>query len=525
MGEFMMGKLELDDNLIAYGRSMAAEIVSQVQNHIEAHTTVSMERAVLRLLGVDGVDSTGIPLVNGVVQKLHQAGVLGKGVLYWTVNAMLQKKNTLQQVVEQVGRGEFDLLGIPRLPHAQVEAAACNLVKVALKVLKTRRQERERFLARWERGQEPLIYVIVATGNIYEDAVQAQAAARQGADIIAVIRTTGQSLLDYVPYGPTTEGFGGTYATQANFRIIREALDDVSRELQRYIYLTNYCSGLCMPEIAAIGALERLDVMLNDSMYGIIFRDINMQRTFVDQFFSRLINGYSGIIINTGEDNYLTTADAVDSAHTVLASELINEQFALRSGMVEGQLGLGHAFEVDPQLPNGFLYEVAHAQLVREVFPNSPIKYMPPTKFMTGNIFKGHVQDTLFNVCSIMTGQSIHLLGMLTEAIHTPFMHDRFLSIEAAGYVFNNLRDLGDEIEFKPQGFIRRRASEVLQNAIKLLAEIAKIGLMQALSQGYFADIARAQNGGKGLDGVAKREDGYLNPFIPLILEGGGDNE
>jgi beta-lysine 5,6-aminomutase alpha subunit len=96
----------------------------------------------------------------------------------------------------------------------------------------------------------------------------------------------------------------------------------------RYIRLTNYCSGLCMPEIAAMGAMERLDMMLNDSMYGIIFRDINMQRTFIDQFFSRMVNAYAGIIINTGEDNYLTTADAYEAAHTVLASQLINEQFA-----------------------------------------------------------------------------------------------------------------------------------------------------------------------------------------------------
>lgn len=28
--------------------------------------------------------------------------------------------------------------------------------------------------------------------------------------------------------------------------------------------------------------LERLDMLLNDSMYGILFRDINMRRTFVD---------------------------------------------------------------------------------------------------------------------------------------------------------------------------------------------------------------------------------------------------
>jgi len=62
----------------------------------------------------------------------------------------------------------------------------------------------------------------VATGNIYEDIRQARAAARQGADIIAVIRSTGQSLLDYVPYGATTEGFGGTCATQENFRLMRQ---------------------------------------------------------------------------------------------------------------------------------------------------------------------------------------------------------------------------------------------------------------------------------------------------------------
>ena len=108
---------------------------------------------------------------------------------------------------------------------------------------------------------------------------------KKGADIIAVIRSTGQSLLDYVPFGATTEGFGGTYATQENFRLMRDALDQVSEEEGRYIKLVNYASGLCMPEIAAMGAIERLDMMLNDSLYGIIFRDINMKRTLIDQFF------------------------------------------------------------------------------------------------------------------------------------------------------------------------------------------------------------------------------------------------
>ena len=293
---------------------------------------------------------------------------------------MLQLQQSPQQIAEAVVEGRLILEQLPQKNAEEIATLAGGLAKEALLRIRCRRRERTELISRYGKGPEPMLYVIVATGNVYEDAVQAQAAARQGADIIAVIRTTGQSLLDYVPYGATTTGFGGTYATQQNFRILRQALDEVSKEVNRYIHLTNYCSGLCMPEIAVMGALERLDVKLNDSMYGIIFRDINMKRTFVDQFFSRLVNGYAGIIINTGEDNYLTTADAIEAAHTVLASELINEQFAFRCGMQPGQLGLGHAFEVDPGVTNGFLYELSQAQLIREVFPDSPIKYMPPTK-------------------------------------------------------------------------------------------------------------------------------------------------
>jgi beta-lysine 5,6-aminomutase alpha subunit len=354
--------------------------------------------------------------------------------------------------------------------------------------------------------------------------VQARAAAEQGADIIAVIRSTGQSLLDYVPFGATTEGFGGTYATQENFRLMRAALDEVGKKVGRYIRLTNYCSGLCMPEIAAMGAVERLDMMLNDSMYGIIFRDINMKRTFIDQFFSRMVNAYAGIIINTGEDNYLTTADAYEAAHTVLASQLINEQFAVLSGLKPKQMGLGHAFEIHPEMENGFLWELAHAQLVRQVFPEACLKYMPPTKHMTGNIFKGQVQDALFNVVSVLTQQNIHLLGMMTEAIHTPFIQDRFLAIQNAKYVFGTMKDLHAEIEFKRGGKIEQRAQAVLAEAEAMLASIETMGLPSAIGQGMFAEISRTPTGGKGLDGVIQKSGNYHNPFPHLMLPGGNQH-
>ncbi|MED9933430.1 MAG: lysine 5,6-aminomutase subunit alpha, partial [Catenibacillus sp.] len=427
---------------------------------------------------------------------------------------------SVQEIAEKISKGELDLTKLPVHSEDEIRAAIMPVAEKACERIRKNVADRNSFFEEYGDKEGPLLYLIVATGNIYEDITQAKAAAKQGADVIAVIRTTGQSLLDYVPYGATTEGFGGTYATQENFKLMRAALDEVGREQKRYIRLCNYCSGLCMPEIAAMGALERLDVMLNDALYGILFRDINMQRTLVDQYFSRIINAYAGVIINTGEDNYLTTDDAVEAAHTVLASQFLNEQFALKAGLPEEQQGLGHAFEMDPDVEDAFLLELSQAQMAREIFPKAPLKYMPPTKFMTGNIFRGHVQDALFNMVTILTNQRIHLLGMLTEAIHTPFMSDRALSIENAQYIFRTMKDLGSEIEFKKGGIIESRANEVLQKAADLLKEIEEIGVFATLEKGIFADIKRPKDGGKGLAGVVEKDNVYFNPFVE-IMKGG----
>lgn len=515
-----MNKLDLDKKKIEYARSLAKKIAVDVQTFVEKKSTISTERTICRLLGIDGVDRNGIPLPNVVVDNIKSSGLLNDGAAYIIGKAIIETNLSPQKIAEEIAEEKIELSKITINDELKIKESLQPYVDSMINLIKQNKKIREDYINKIGEGLQPYLYVIVATGNIYEDVIQAQAAARQGADIIAVIRSTGQSLLDYVPFGPTTEGFGGTFATQENFRIMRKALDEVSEELGRYIRLVNYASGLCMPEISAMGAIERLDVMLNDALYGILFRDINMQRTIIDQYFSRVISGFSGIIINTGEDNYLTTADAYEEAHTVLTSQFINEQLALFAGIPEEQMGLGHAFEMNPDLKNGFLYELAQAEMAREIFPNAPLKYMPPTKYMTGNIFKGHVQDAMFNVVSIFTKQGIQLLGMLTEAIHTPFMSDRYLSIENAKYIFNNLRDISDEIEFKKNGIIQKRAHQVLDESIDLLEKMSKDGLFNSLTKGIFANIKRPLDGGKGLEGVFDKGKHYFNPFITKMLEG-----
>jgi beta-lysine 5,6-aminomutase alpha subunit len=511
-----MATVPIDPHIVDSCRTLAAEIASDVQQFIDDHTTVGVERTVARAYGVTGADAEGTPLVNVLVDRLHRQGLVGRGVAYFLGRALLDGAGSVQQAAEALAFA--DPLPDEGGPSAaEARRALEQPSRDALARIDQAGQEREAFKAQFPAARAPLKYVIVATGNIYDDAVQAKAARFAGADIVAVIRATAQSLLDYVPEGATTEGYGGTYATQENFRIIRRAADEASRETGQYLAQTNYSSGLCMSEIAWMGAVERLDMLLNDAMYGILFRDINMQRTFIDQYFSRRIIARSGIVINTGEDNYLTTADAVDKAHTVLASQFINEAFAKRAGLREEQMGLGHAFEIDPWLTDSFLLELAQAQLVRQIFDKHPIKWMPPTKFKTGDIFHSHVHDAMFNLVGITTQQSIELLGMFSEAIHTPLLMDRYLSLKSARYIFNAAAHLGDEIQWKPGGIVERRARDVLQRAHALLAEVRQDSIWDAIGRGAFADVKRSRTGGKGFSGVAARHPEYVNPILEIL--------
>ena len=515
----MPGKLNLDPQKVARARELARRAGEPVTKLATTHTTVSIERAVLRLAGLDGADQDGMPWVNRLADAVRDTVGLEHGVALPVWDAMLAGGYPdLRTLAGQAGDGQVKF----RIP---VSGEAVGARELALRsarkgtaAIDAQRALRSELIAATADPPAPWIYLIVATGDIYEDIPQAQAAAREGADVIAVIRSTGQSLLDYVPEGATREGYAGTYATRENFRLMRAALDETSRELGRYVRLTNYASGLCMPEIATLAGLERLDMMLNDCMYGIIFRDINPVRTFIDQRFSRMIHARAGIVINTGEDNYLTTADAVDAAHTVVVSQLLNEYFGLEAGLETWQLGLGHAFEINPAVPDSFLLELAHAQLIRELFPGAPLKYMPPTKHMTGNVFAGYLLDAFFNLAGLMTDQSILLVGMMTEGIHTPFLADRDLALENVRYVRRAAGRLG--LSFTPDSLVVSRAHQVLDEAVGLLRRIADEGLLAAIADGTFGVTRRPADGGRGLDGVIERADGYWNPAEELLREG-----
>ena len=73
--------------------------------------------------------------------------------------------------------------------------------------------------------------------------------------------------------------------------------------------------------------------------------------------------------------------------------------------------------------------------LVRRCFPDAPLKYMPPTKHKETDIFFSHAYDVMADLVAVWTRQGIQLLGMMTEAMHTPLLADRYVALKAATYI------------------------------------------------------------------------------------------
>src|SRR5262245_34876911 len=219
-----MNRLNLNQETVRSARALAARAGRPVVELARSHTTVAVERAVLRLAGVTGADPDGIPWVNRLVDAVVDDVGLGHGVALPVWHAMVQDGvDDVTLLAQKAAAGSVSFT-VPTGRAATTAASrAKRAVAAGIKRIDRNRAERERLIRRHgDPRQRPWIYLIVATGDIYEDIPQAQAAARAGADIIAVIRSTGQSLLDYVPEGATREGFAGTYATQENFRLMRD---------------------------------------------------------------------------------------------------------------------------------------------------------------------------------------------------------------------------------------------------------------------------------------------------------------
>ena len=85
----MTTRLNLDPALVREARALAAKAGQPIVAMAKTHTTVSVERAVLRLAGLQGADADGMPWVNRLVDAIRETTGLEYGVALPAWDALL----------------------------------------------------------------------------------------------------------------------------------------------------------------------------------------------------------------------------------------------------------------------------------------------------------------------------------------------------------------------------------------------------------------------------------------------------
>jgi D-Lysine 5,6-aminomutase alpha subunit. len=135
-----MGKLGLNQSIIDEARGSASRIAEDTQRFIDQHTTISTERAVLRLLGIDGVNELEAPLVNVVADKLNEKGLLCDGAAYFMGCAMLDTHKNPQEIAEAINNNEIDVNKIARVSKEKALDAIMPIVKENIEIIKNNRK-------------------------------------------------------------------------------------------------------------------------------------------------------------------------------------------------------------------------------------------------------------------------------------------------------------------------------------------------------------------------------------------------
>jgi beta-lysine 5,6-aminomutase alpha subunit len=87
--KYFYGKVSIDENKIKTAKNIAKSIVDDMDYLMNEYSSVSIERTVARLMGVDNVDDNDKPLPNVLVDHLIENNALNQGVAFYLANAMI----------------------------------------------------------------------------------------------------------------------------------------------------------------------------------------------------------------------------------------------------------------------------------------------------------------------------------------------------------------------------------------------------------------------------------------------------
>ena len=363
----------------------------------------------------------------------------------------------------------------------------------------------------------------IASGRFEDDLRRMRMAAWHGADHIMVIRTTGQSHIDGLIEG-TPEGVGGIPITRKQIRATRKALDAIEEEVGRPINFHSYVSGVAGPEIAVLFAEEGVNGAHQDPQYNVLYRDINMHRSFVDAAESKRIMADAGLLQLDGAHNANATAkEAWKVTPELFVQHAINTVYSRAAGMPAELIALSTVPPTAPPAPKLRL-DLPYAVALRELFAGYKFRAQQNTRYMETDTLEASVTHVLDTMISRLTSADIQSTITPDEGRNIPWHYNNIAGINSTRQTLMAIDGINEQLELKNDGPLRVQARELKERAVLFLEEIledggyyAAVEAGQFVDSGYYPErngdgIMRDPEGGDGANTVIPREHGYGAP-------------
>ncbi|MDP2814916.1 MAG: D-ornithine 4,5-aminomutase subunit OraE [Erysipelotrichaceae bacterium] len=369
-----------------------------------------------------------------------------------------------------------------------------------------------------------IITTEIASGRFEDDIRRMRMAAIHGADHMMVIRTAGQSHFDGLIEG-TPQGVGGIPITRKQVRAQRKALDIIEDEVGRPINYHSYISGVAGPEIATMFVEEGVNGAHQDPQYNILYRNINMIRSFVDAAESKTIMAYGNLAQIDGAHNANATAvEAWKVTPELLVQHAINTAFSIACGIDRKNICLSTVPPTAPPAPSVRM-DLPYAIALRELFSEVKMRAQMNTKYMESSTREATVTHTLNLLISQLTSADIQSTITPDEGRNVPWHIYNIEAIDTAKQVFAGLDGINQYLKIdRSNEKLNQEIRELKERAVLMMEEMIAVGgYFEAVSQGFFVDsgfypqrngdgIARKIDGGIGADTVYLRNADYFAP-------------
>jgi len=369
----------------------------------------------------------------------------------------------------------------------------------------------------------PVITTEIASGRFEDDIRRMRMAAHHGADHIMVIRTAGQSHFDSLIEG-TPQGVGGVPITRKQVRAQRKALDLIEDEVGRPINYHSYVSGVAGPEIAVMFAEEGVNGAHQDPQYNVLYRNINMLRSFVDACESKTVMAWGGMAQIDGAHNAnATSRDAWKVMPELMVQHAINCQFSVGCGMRPDLICLSTVPPTATPAPCVYM-DLPYAVALRELFAGFRMRAQMNTKYIQSSTREATVTHVLNMLISKLTSADIQSTITPDEGRNVPWHIYNIEACDTAKQTLVGLDGLMRMVQLREDGPLRKQARELKERAVLYMEEmLSQGGYFKAVESGQFVDsgfyperngdgIARQADGGIGAGTLTRREADYLAP-------------